>query len=161
MSQSAVLDAFTITRHAVDLRADGASRIVHLSATAVSIERSVGGIRMRVGVPIAAYRDLVISVRAASQRATLKLRHDDSELDVEIGSGEAVEVAKSARAWSAVTGKAIKIEDACVLVGPVYARQRKRTKASRRSSFSRRRSQGALARMATSFAGSREIIART
>ena len=160
MSQSAI-DTFSITRHAIDPRADGGRRTVHVSATIVSIDRTVGGVRMRVGVPMTAYRDLVICVRASSERATLKLRHDDSELNVEIGSGAALEVAKSARAWSTVIGKAIVIEDACVIVGRPYVRQRKRTKPSRRSSFARRRAHGALARMETSFAGEREIIART
>ena len=160
MSQVA-LESFSITRHAVDPRADGASRIVHLSATAVTIERAIQGIRMRVGIPVTAYRDLVICVRPSSGRATLKLRHDDSELDVVIGSGDAMDVARSARAWSSVVGKAITIEDAAVSMHSAYARQRKRNRPTRRSRFARGRATGIVTRMAVSFGGEHEIIART
>ena len=160
MSQTA-LESFSITRQAIDSRADGASRTVHLSATAVTIERAVQGVRMRVGVPVSAYRDLVMSVRPSSGQATLKLRHDDSELDVVIGSGDALEVAKAARAWSAVVGKAVAIEEAAIIVVRPHARQRKRTKPARRSRFARSRRSGIAARMGVSFSGEREIIAGT
>ena len=153
--------AFSISRRAVDPRADGASRIIHLTATAVAIERTVEGVRMRLGVPMGAYRDLVICMGTPGDRATLKLRHADSELDVVIGSGAAMDVAKSARAWSSVTGKDIVIEDARITIRNAFLRQRKRVKPSRHSSFARRRKSGVAARLSTSFAGEREIIART
>ena len=154
-------DAFSITRRAVDPRADGASRTVSLSAARVTIDRTMDGIRMRLGVPTEAYRELVICVRASSGRATLRLRHDDNELDVVIGSGEAEEVARSARAWSAVTGKAVRIEFGGVTMRPPHARALKRQKPARLGRFARRRKMGVAARLATSFAGEREIIART
>ena len=160
MSQSAV-ELFAISRHAVDPRADGAHRLVHVTAEAVTIDRTVGGVRMRVGVPVKAYSDLVICLRLSSGRATLKLRHHDSELDVVIGSGDAVDVARSARAWSAVTGKAVAIEEACVRLGRPFARLRKRVKPARRSSFARNRKAGVAERLQSCFAGEREIIARS
>jgi len=160
MSQSA-LDPFSITRHAVDPRADGASRVVHLSGTRVIIERVLQGVRMRVAVPVAAYVDLAIAVHAPGGSATLTLRHEDAELNVVIGSGEAVEMAKSARAWSTLTGKPITVEKAWVSIQNAFPRRRKRACASRRCSFARRRKIGRLARMETSYAGEREIIART
>ncbi len=159
--RSSALDTIRITRHAVDPRADGASRTVHVGAHGVTIERVVQGIRMRLGVPVSCYRDLVMSVRPSSGRATLKLRHDDSELDVVIGSGDAIEEAKAARAWSAVIGKAVTIEHAAVVINDPYARQRKRTKPARRSRFARGRRGGVVARTDVTFAGEREIIART
>jgi hypothetical protein len=155
------LEDFSITRHAVDPRADGARRTVHLSADGVVIERAVQGIRMKVGVPVQAYRDLVICLRPASGRATLKLRHDDSELDVVIGSGEALEVARSARAWSIVTGKTVAIEASSVAMRAPFARKTSRKVQGRRSRFAQRRKPGHLARLTVSFAGEREIIART
>ncbi len=165
MSQTAPsqasLDTFSIRRRAVDLRADGASRMVYLTATTVTIERTFEGVRMRLGVPTIAYRDLVISMRVPSGRATLKLRHADSELDVVIGEGKTMDVAKSARAWSAVTGKDVVIEDAFITICTAFARQRRRAKPARRSSFARRRKAGVATRLSTSFAGEREIIART
>ncbi len=154
------LEGFSITRRAIDPRADGASRMIRLSAGAVTIDRTLDGVRMRIGVPTAAYRDLVICVRASSGRATLRLRHDDEDLDVVIGSGEAEEVARTARAWSAVTGKPVAIEFGGVTLRDPYARARKRQKAARRSRFARRRSAGVTVRLGTSFSGEREIIAR-
>ncbi len=156
------LDGFLITRRAADPRADGACRVIRLSASTVHIERTVDGVRMRVGVPVASYRDLVIGVRAPAGRATLRLRHDDEDLDVVIGSGDAAAVATSARAWSAVIGKPVVIEEACVDLRAAHARRRKRTTPpSRRSSFARRRKPGVAERATVRFAGEREIIART
>ena len=163
MTQPAVdpaLESFSIARHAADPRADGGRRLVRVGATAVTIERSLGGVRMRVGVPTAAYRGLFIAVQAPSGRATLSLRHEDSELDVVLGSGEAEDVARSARAWSRVLGKAVEVEEACVTMHAAYARTRKRMKPSRRSAFSRRRKPGVAALARTSFAAEHEIIAR-
>ena len=157
---SDALETFSVARHAADPRADGASRTVRVSATAVTIERSLDGVRMRVGVPVAAYTGLVIAVQAPGGRATLSLRHDDSDLDVVFGSGEAEEVARTARAWSHVLGKTIAVEEACVAMGGAQGRRHKRIKPGRRSAFSRRRKPGVAARAARSFAAEHEIIAR-
>ena len=152
--------SFSVTRHAADPRADGGSRLVRVGATAVTIERSLEGVRMRVGVPVAAYRGLFIAVQAPSGRATLSLRHDDGELDVVLGTGEPEEVARSARAWSHVLGKTVEVEEACVAMRGAYARGRKRMKPARRSAFGRRRQTGVAARAQRSFAAEHEIIAR-
>ncbi len=163
MSQPAfdtALQSFSVTRHAADPRADGGCRLVRVGATAVTIERSLDGVRMRVGVPVAAYRGLFIAVQAPNGRATLSLRHDDSELDVVLGSGEAAAVARSARAWSHVLGKAVQVEEACVIMRGAHARARKRMKPARRSAFGRRRKPGVAARAQRSFAAEHEIIAR-
>lgn len=163
MSQLAfdpALEHFCVTRHAADARADGARRLIRVSATTVTIERSFEGVRMRVGIPMAAYRGLFIAVQAPNGRATLSLRHDDGELDVVLGSGEAEEVARSARAWSHVLGKAVAVEEACVAIRGAHARRCKRLKPARRSSFSRRRKLGSPALARTHFTGEHEIIAR-
>lgn len=159
MSQSA-LDTFSVTRHAVDSRADGATRVVHVNAKHVVIERVLRGVRMRVGVPVTAYRGLVLAVRQPTGTATLTLRHDDSDLDVTLGSGEAIDLARKARAWSHVLGQPVAIEEACVTMRPAIARRTKRPAPSRRSRFSRRRKVGAADRLGTSFVGEHEIIAR-
>lgn len=162
MSQpaAAALDGFFVTRQAADPRADGACRLIRVGARAVTIERTLDGVRMRVGIPVSAYRGLFIAVRAPNGRATLSLRHDDGDLDVVLGSGEAEEVARSARAWSLVLGKAVAVEEACVVMRGPQARRRKRLKPTRRSSFSRRRQIGVASRAITSFAAEDEIIAR-
>ncbi len=162
MTQSvvdALRDSFSVTRHAADPRADGGCRLVRIGVTAVTIERSLEGVRMRVGVPVAAYRGLFIAVRAPNGHATLSLRHEDGELDVVLGSGEAEEVARSARAWSRMLGKAVEVEEASITMRGAHARARKRMKTSRRSAFSRRRKPGVAERAQASFA-EHEIIAR-
>ena len=157
---AAALESFSVTRQTVDPRADGARRTVRLSATAVTIERSFEGVRMRVGVPVTSYRGLFIAVRAPDGGATLSLRHDDGELDVVLTSGAAEDVARAARAWSHVLGKPIAVEEACVSLRAAHARGRKRMKPGRRSAFARRRKPGVATRAARSFAAEHEIIAR-
>jgi hypothetical protein len=160
MTQAA-LERFTATHHAIDPRADGAKRIVHVSATQVTIERTLQGVRMRVGVPIAAYRDLAIAVRLPAGNATLSLRHDDSELDVVLASGEAMALAAVAKDWSKMLDKPIAVEKAYVAMHEAIGRRTKRFESPRRSKFSRRRKTGLVARMDQSFAHEDEIIART
>jgi hypothetical protein len=160
MTQTAI-ENFSITRHAIDPRADGGRRIVHVNARQIVIERTVQGVRMVVAVPVAAYRGLIISVRFQSATASLRLAHEDKDLDVALATGDAIDVAQKAKAWGVVFGKAIQVEEACVLVRTPFGRQRQRTKPSRRSRFARNRKIGDQARATISFAGEREIIART
>ncbi len=159
MSQTA-LDTFSVTKRAEDPRADGGTRIVHVSAKQIVIERVLQKVRMKVAVPVAGYRNLVISVRLQAAKATLRLSHEDSELDVTLASGDAIDVAKKAKAWGALFGKPIAIEEVCVTMLTPFARQRRRAKPARRSSFAKRRAVGQTERLTTSFGGEREIIAR-
>ncbi len=155
--------AFRVTRGGVDPRADGARRTVHVGATLITIERVLDGVKMRIGVPVAAYRDLVVAVRLPAGRAALVLRHDDPELDVTLATGEATAMALAAKDWALVLGRPIAVERACVSMAEAIARRRKRGKpahAARRSSFARRRGTGRAERSATSFAHEHEIIAR-
>lgn len=160
MTQTVASEPFTLSRQAVDPRADGARRLVHVSNTSVLIERVVDGVRMRVGVPVAAYRELVLAVRLASGQATLRLAHDDAELEVVLASGEGVEVARRGRALAEMMGKPIRLEEAGVMVRAAIARRRAPAQPGRRSKFARRRKAGIAARLETSFSGEREIIAR-
>lgn len=148
------------TRRAVDPRADGATRIVHVNAAGVTIERVLRGVRMRIGVPVAAYQGLFLAVRHLTGTATLTLRHDDTDLDVVLGGGEAIALARKARAWGRLLNQPVAIEEACVMMRPSLSRRSKRAEPTRRSSFSRRRKTGLARRMAASFAHEHEIIAR-
>ncbi len=155
--------AFHITRRGVDPRADDARRTVRVSATLITIERVLEGVRMRIGVPVAAYRDLVVAVRLPTGRAALVLRHDDPDLDVTLATGQATAMALAAKDWAVVLGRPIAVERACVTMAEAIARRRKRgtpAHAARRSSFARRRGTGRPERSATSFAHEHEIIAR-
>ena len=154
------IDTFSVTRHAEDPRADGARRTVKITATAVTIERTVDGVRMRLGVPVSAYRGLTIAVRAPSGGASLTLRHDDSDFDVALFQGSAEAIARIANAWSRALGKAITVEEACVTIRAAQPRGRVTLKAGRRSRFARRRKLGVAARLTRSFSHEDEIIAR-
>ena len=151
-------EPFSTTSH--DPRADGARRIVHVSATRVTIERLLDGMRMRIAVPTTAYRDIVIAVRGPGGRATLLLRHDDRDLDVILAEGDALDIARAAKDWATESGRPIVVERAFVAIGAMIARRTKRAEPTRRSRFSRRRKIGVGARQATSFAHEHEIIAR-
>ena len=154
---------FQVIRRGADPRADNAQRIVRVGATLITIERVVDGVRMRIGVPVAAYRHLALAVRLPAGRAALVLRHDDTDLDVTLATGEAMAMAMAAKDWAAVLDRPIAVEQACVTTRTAIARRRKRGKAlhaTRRSSFARRRGVGRSERLATSFAHEHEIIAR-
>ena len=152
--------SFTVTRHAYDARADHHRRTVHMSMTQVSIERIVDGIKMCIAVPVATYRAVTIRVSAPSGAATVTLSHGDRDLDVVLADGDATEATIAAKAWAAVLEKAIVVEAGVIMLAP-KTRRAHAPKPTRRSSFSRRRKPGHLAHLKTSFAGEREIIART
>lgn len=68
-----------------DPRADGGQRDVTLTALQVTIGRRVHGVRMKIRVPVAAYRGVVLSLEnTASGRLCYRiaLRHHDGDLDV-------------------------------------------------------------------------------
>lgn len=153
------LDTFSVTRHAIDPRADGGCRIVHVNATQVVIERTLQSVRMKVAVPVANYRGLVLSVRTQSATASVLLRHEDEDLDVVLASGEAIAAAKSAKAWGAVLGLQVSLEEATITIRRPFERSGRGMRPDRRSSFSGRRKTGILARLERSFAHEREIIA--
>jgi hypothetical protein len=160
MTQTAV-DAFAVTRRFADPRADGGARIVHVSSRQIVIERSVGGVRMKVAVPVATYRALVVSVRLQDGTATAVLRHDDRDLDLPLAAGKAMDVAREAKAWGALFGHTVELEEAGVPIYCAFPRQRDGIKGERGSAFAKRRKVGVQSRLSISFRGEREIIART
>ncbi len=149
-----------LKKQAVDPRADGATRMIHVDTSGVTIERVLRGVRMRIGIPVAAYQGLFLAVRHPIGTATLTLRHDDTDLDVELGGGEAIALARKARAWGRLLDQPVAIEEACIKLQSSLERRTKRAAPSRRSRFARRRKLGRAACMATSFAHEHEIIAR-
>lgn len=150
---------FSATQQLADPRADGGVRLVHLSPEKIVIERRIKNVRMTVAVPVATYRGLVVSVRLATARATLILRHADPDLDVILDSGEAIEIAKKAKGYAAVFQKAISLEEAGVLVMKPFHRTLK-VPAERRPGFLTRRKAGDARRLQRRFKDEAEIIAR-
>lgn len=152
-------DGFSATQQFADPRADGGVRLVHLSPEKILIERRIKNVRMTVAVPVDTYRGLVVSVRLSAAKATLVLRHADPDLDVALESGDAIEIAKKAKAYAAVFQHKISIEEAGVLVLKPFDRPQS-IPAERRPGFLTRRKAGDPRRLTRSFKGEDEIIAR-
>ena len=148
-------DRFTIARRAFDPRADRRERTVHMSLTEVSIERVLSGIKMALAVPVSSYDAVKIRVSAPSGAATVTLAHrTDRDLDVVLAAGQAEDVTIAAKAWSVVLEKSVVVEAGLSML-PAQPRSAKPAKPALR------RCVGDARRMATRFAGEREIIART
>jgi hypothetical protein len=69
---------------AEDPRADGGQRRVTLGADTIGIDRSLSGVRMKLALPVRAYRGVSLSVIEGAQGAVyrLALDHADPELGV-------------------------------------------------------------------------------
>lgn len=70
-----------------DRRADGAVREVRLERRAILISRRFQGIEMQVGVPVSAYRGIVLTLAGDSFGRPfyrLSLQHADADLSVEL-----------------------------------------------------------------------------
>lgn len=71
---------------APDVRADGGVRHIRLSPRAIRIERQIAGIKMRVAVPLASYRGVVMKSETTHNErlCRIALEHADPELAVEL-----------------------------------------------------------------------------
>ena len=72
---------------AADRRADGALRNIAIERGRVRIERRIGGIAMRIGLAVSAYRGVALSLAATGLGGTcykISLVHRDCDLDVEL-----------------------------------------------------------------------------
>lgn len=71
---------------APDARADGGVRHIRLSEDSIRIERQVGGVKMRLAVPLEGYRGVVLKSEMTRERrfCRIALEHTDPELTVEL-----------------------------------------------------------------------------
>lgn len=71
---------------APDPRADGGVRHIRLSEDSIRIERQVGGVKMRVAVPLDGYHGVVLKSETMRDRrlCRIALEHADPELTVEL-----------------------------------------------------------------------------
>ncbi len=70
--------------HEPDQRADGGTRTIRLSARGIRIDRALGGVKMRLAVPIEAYRGVVLTREDKLQRRFYRLTLDHSDADLSI-----------------------------------------------------------------------------
>ena len=158
---------------AADARADGLQRKVTIEDGHVRIARCYKGIAMQIGVPVRLYRGVLLSLEPSVRGGgvyRVSLLHADPDLSIVLeetsAAGPAPDVWQS---WSRELGlpRLVEREAGEVEVFEKPARaprsdaRRCRPLRSRRGRFAMRRKPGIEARMEESFAGEREIIART
>jgi hypothetical protein len=83
-----------------DCRADGGVRTVRLDSRGVCIERALAGVKMRLAVPIEAYRGVILSREDKLERQfyRLSLAHRDADLSVTLG--QANDITRLVEQWS-------------------------------------------------------------
>jgi hypothetical protein len=144
-----------IHRIADDGRADNGRRLVSITQTAVLIERHVGGVKMRVSVPVTAYVGLVLARRAApAAEYAIILSHRDPELCIEIdAAADCASLTARMDGWARYFGK-----PAHAIAASHAVAQPRGLASSRRPAFLARRKPGVPARTATVFQNEDEII---
>ena len=93
-------DPEAVAYHEPDRRADGGLRIVRLSRRAIRIDRALGGVKMRLAVPIEAYRGVALIREDWLERRFYRvaLVHRDDDLSVTLS--RANDVAALIDQWS-------------------------------------------------------------
>ncbi len=86
--------------HEPDLRADGGTRTVRLSPRSIRIDRALGGVKMRLAVPIEAYRGVVLAREDKLQRRFYRLTLDHADADLSITLSRATDIAALIEPWS-------------------------------------------------------------
>lgn len=157
-----------------DARADGQTRVVELHGDHVLIARRLRNIAMRLRVPARHYRGIALRLRLAESGESfqeLLLAHADPDLCVVLDQRPAdADLRRDWLLWAGYFDLPALVErsegDFQIAGAPLdeahgLARRRGESlPADRRGRFARRRRPGVEERMATCFAGEREIIAR-
>lgn len=153
-----------------DWRADGGARRVRVTRSDILIARRFGGIDMRIQIPVPAYRGVFLDVLEGADGAPfyrLLLAHTDRDLDVLLEeTGDCVAAAAGWREWAAwldmpllaATAGDADGDGAPPEIAVSFARRGGSALSRRRPRFLMRRRTGVAARMATVFAGEREIV---
>ncbi len=156
-----------------DPRADSGKREVVVAADAITIDRCVAGVRMRIAAPVRSYRGVALSVQEGLRGFfyRLALVHADPDLDVILSEAESeAEVAPQWRAWAqffglprlmrSLRGADKPVEQALGEVSATLPQPRRRgwPLKGRRSAISARRKAGAGGRVLPMHRGEREII---
>ncbi len=171
------LDPFALpVRYAAsDAAADERVREIELHRTRVVVRRSRAGMRMALNLPVSAFAG--VGLRLASDEngahAAVVLAHRDPDLALPLYvSRDADDVMADWRAWSAVLGLPLLVEDECgwrepfARLGAVRIecprprRRRHSPLKRRRPSILMRRAPGTLTTATPVYRGEREIIAR-
>ncbi len=88
---------------AADPRADGGQRQILLGADTVAIDRSLGGVRMKLALPVRSFRGVSLAVVEGARGTFYRvaLDHADPDLSVTLAeSPDAEDVAREWRGWA-------------------------------------------------------------
>src|SRR5271170_107734 len=174
------LDPFSlpVRFEAADAAADGRRRIVDLHRERVVVRRSVGGMRMALNLPVAAFRGVAIRMNGnANEPPTaieVVLEHGDPALSLPLFSSSATDdIVAEWQSWGRVLGLPLLVADrdgslrepfarigALRVEAPTWRRRRRSAIAKRRPSRLLRRRPGKLPETPIVHRGEREIIAR-
>lgn len=159
---------------ASDPRADGGLRQICLKPGAVSIDRRVGGVQMRLALPISCFTGVSLALLGSARGGfyyRVALQHKDPELAVTLAESEyEADIASEWRAWaqyfqlprlSAGPGASFEVIDGRlgeVAVKAVQPRKRGWPLKTRRSTMSARRKTGPKVRKTAVHRGEREIV---
>ncbi len=83
-----------------DQRADGGTRTIRMSPRGIRIDRALGGVKMRLAVPIEAYRGVILTREDKLQRRFYRLTLDHADADLSITLSRATDIAALIEPWS-------------------------------------------------------------
>ncbi len=170
--------ALPVRYPAKDQGADGQVRQVELHREHVVLRRAVRGMRMKVGVPVSAFRGIALRLEAADGEqpaaVTLTLDHNDDALSIPLyAASDSDNVAAIWKAWGRVLGLPLLVAENDGALREVFARlgavalddaaprrRRRSVLKRRRPSILMRRKAGRRIDGASVHRGEREIIAR-
>ena len=179
-SRSARLDPFSlpVRFEAADETADERRRVVDLHRERVVVRRSVGGMRMALNLPVAAFRGVAIRLSGKPDEPpsaiAVVLEHGDPSLSLPLFSSDTSdEIVAEWQSWGRVLGLPLLVAEgdgtlrepfarlgALRIEAPTWRRRRKSAIARRRPSILLRRRPGRAQPSPTLHRGEREIIAR-
>jgi hypothetical protein len=158
---------------AADPRADGGQRQIFIAANEIAIDRRVAGVRMRLSLPIRAFRGVSLALMQGARGSFFRvaLDHCDPDLRVTLAESQSEnDIAPEWHAWAQffqlprVThgpgGDLIQFDRrlGALTLGAVQPRKRGWPLKLRRSRMSGRRKPGPKGRVMAIFRGEREII---
>ena len=156
-----------------DPRADGGQRQISIAADAIAIDRRVAGVRMRLALPIHAFRGVSLAVveNARGPFYRVALEHRDPDLTVMLAEARSEsEIAPEWKAWAQFfqlprltlgSDQKITILDRSLgelALGVVQPRKRGWPLKQRRSKISALRKEGPNGRVMAVFRDEREIV---
>jgi len=174
------LDPFSlpVRFEAADEAADAKLCVVDLHRERVVLRRSVGGMRMALNMPVAAYRGVAIKVYGGPGRVpdamAVVLEHSDPALSLPLfAAAESDDIVAEWQSWARVLGLPLLVAGAdgqfrepfarigaVRIAAPTWRRRRRSAIARRRPSRLLRRRAGALPETPLVHRDEREIIAR-